>query len=213
MRTRIKICGITRERDFACAVEAGVDAVGLVFHTGSRRRVTARQAAAVLAGKPPFVSAVALCMDAGRDQVRRIIDCVSVDYLQFHGAETEDFCCSFGLPYLKAAAMGSLEDLNAYTRAYAATASGFVLDSHHVNQQGGTGRVFDWSKVDAGSALPLIIAGGLTPYNVGDGIRRLRPFGVDVSSGVEAEKGVKESRLVQAFVNAVQEADREFENA
>ena len=207
MRTRIKICGITRESDLQFAAESGADAVGLVFQPQSPRCLNIRQAQALVKDKPPFVSVVALFADPEEKDVRQVLEAVKIDYLQFHGSESEDFCTAFNIPYLKAVPMGSLQDSDTYIGPYVDTASGIVLDSHQIGQCGGTGKVFDWSKINTRCDIPIILAGGLKPENVGDSIMRLRPYGVDVSSGVEATPGIKDHERLQKFIQAVNEAD------
>ena len=205
--TRVKICGLTRREDLEYAAFLGVDAVGLVFQAQSPRRLEPAAAAALLRRRPAFLSVVALFMDADRDRVRAVLDEVAVDYLQFHGSESPDFCASFGLPYVKAVPMGSVADAVSYARAYRDTASAFVVDSNRAGEVGGTGKRFDWNALARADELRLILAGGLTPDNVGEGIRRLHPLAVDVASGVESAKGVKDHRLMQEFVAAVRAAD------
>lgn len=212
MRTRIKICGLTRREDLGYAAALGVDAVGLVFQAKSPRRLEASVARELLHRRPAFLSVVALFMDAGRDEVRRVLDEVPVEFIQFHGAESPDFCASFGVPYIKAIPMGSVDDVASYADGYVSTASAFVLDSHCVGSIGGTGRVFDWTALPDALHLPIVLAGGLTPDNVADGMRLVCPQAVDVASGVESEKGIKDHRLMRAFVSAVQAVDREMEN-
>ncbi len=213
--TRIKICGLTRREDLEYAAFLGVDAVGLVFQAQSPRRLDPEAAAALLRRRPAFLSVVALFMDAGRDRVQAVLDRVAVDFLQFHGTEAPDFCASFGLPYVKAVPMGSVADAVSYARAYRDTASAFVVDSNRAGETGGTGKTFDWNALAHAGELPLILAGGLTPDNVAEGVRRLRPLAVDVASGVESAKsaksagGVKDHRLMREFVAAVRVADKD----
>ena len=208
MHTRIKICGLTRREDIEYAASLGVDAIGLVFQGQSPRRLDQSQARALLRKRPPFLSVVALFMDARRDEVQRVIDNLAVDFIQFHGAEKPDFCAGFGLPYMKAVPMGSTQDVLSYAKDYIETASAFVLDSHCTGEIGGTGEVFDWTKLSSEYDLPLVLAGGLTPSNVGDGIRCVRPLAVDVASGVESDKGIKDYHLMRKFVMAVRESEK-----
>ena len=209
MHTRIKMCGITRREDIEYAATLGVDAIGLVFQARSARRLEPASARGLLDRRPAFLSVVALFMDAEEDEVKRVLGEVEVDFIQFHGEESPDFCASFEVAYIKAVPMGSIDDATAYTQAYLDTASAFVLDSHRAGEVGGSGRVFDWMAAAQMHELPLILAGGLTPDNVGDGIRRVRPLAVDVASGVESGKGVKDHRLMSDFVAAVRAADAE----
>lgn len=202
-RTRIKFCGITRVADAQSAVEMGVDAIGLVFTQRSPRRVTPAQARAIVGHLPPMVSVVALFMDNTADWVREVENVVKPALLQFHGAETGAFCSSFDTPYLKAIAMNSVEDVPACLEAHP-HARGFLLDGHVAGGQGGQGMSFDWSRVPGDSLRPVILAGGLDAGNVATAIRRVRPWAVDVSSGIEVSPGIKSPDKMQAFVKAVQ---------
>lgn len=205
-RTRIKFCGITRDKDAQAAVALGVDALGFVLVPASPRYVAADKAAAIRRRLPPFVSTVALFKDADAGSVQDAIDSLRPDLLQFHGEEPADYCESFGLPYLKAVAMGEKQSLAALARRYKG-ASGLLLDSHAKGGMGGRGEAFDWSRVTA-VKVPLVLAGGLNPVNVGGAVRRLRPYGVDVSSGIETKPGLKDHDKMRAFVEAVQRADK-----
>ena len=213
MRTRIKICGLTRREDIDFAAAIGVDAVGLVFQARSPRCLELSRACALLRRRPAFLSVVALFMDAGRDEVQRVLDGIPVDFIQFHGAESPDFCASFGMPYIKAIPMGSVDDVVSYTADYLATASAFVFDSNRAGETGGTGKVFDWKLLSPLRGLPTVLAGGLTRDNVADGMRLVHPRAVDVASGVESGKGVKDHRLMREFVAAVRAVDREMSHA
>ena len=208
MRTRIKMCGITRREDLEYAAELGVDAVGLVFQARSARRLAPVAARELLRPHAAFLSVVALFMDAGRDEIRRVLDEIAVDLIQFHGNEPPGFCAAFEVPYIKAIPMGSVRDLASYARGYSDTASAFVLDSNSAGEIGGTGRTFDWEKLRCPDDLPVVLAGGLTPDNVAAGIRRVRPMAVDVASGIESAKGVKDHHLMREFVAAVRAADQ-----
>ncbi len=205
-RTRIKFCGITRDKDAQAAVALGVDAIGFVLVPASPRAIAADKAAAIRRRLPPFVSAVALFKDADAAFVQEAIDILGPDLLQFHGEEPADFCASFGLPYMKAVAMGEKQSLAALARRYK-DATGLLLDSHAKGGMGGRGETFDWSRVTA-VKTPLVLAGGLKPANVGGAVKQIRPYGVDVSSGIEAKPGVKDHDKMRAFVEAVQRADR-----
>lgn len=205
-RTRIKFCGIRRAADAAAAVDLGVDALGFVMVPASKRYMGAERAATIRAKLPPLVTAVALLMDADAAFVQLAIDALRPDLLQFHGSESPEFCASFGLPYVKAVAMGGDGDLRREARRYR-DASALLLDSHAPGEPGGSGRAFDWARAGT-PARPLILAGGLTPQNVGRGIRALRPYAVDVSSGIESRPGVKDAEKMRAFVDAVWRADR-----
>lgn len=204
MRTRVKICGITRIDDGLIAARAGADAIGLVF-AQSPRQVKPEQARAITAALPPFVTVVGLFVDADADAVRSILGSVRLDLLQFHGSETPDFCRQFSKPYIKAVSMREGVNVSATAAAHA-DAAGVLLDTHSEQAAGGSGRTFDWSRVPANLSKPLILAGGLNPDNVAEAVRRVRPYAVDVSSGVEREKGIKDAARVQAFIKAVQMA-------
>lgn len=213
VRTRIKFCGLRRAVDVRQAVALGVDAIGLVCVPGSKRHVTPAQAARLRERVPVFVSVVVLVMDASVTVVREIVRSVQPDLLQFHGSEDAAFCARFGLPYVKAVSMAQPAYLRKALCEHRASQSrglcrGLVLDSHMPGGMGGSGKPFDWSRVQR-SALPLIVAGGLSADNVGDAISRLQPFAVDVSSGVESAPGVKDESRMRAFVAAVQAADRQ----
>jgi phosphoribosylanthranilate isomerase len=208
LRTRIKFCGITRLEDALKGVELGVDALGFVLAPGSPRFLTPQAAAAIRRQLPPLVAAVALLRDAGSDSIWEAIDALQPDLLQFHGAETPEFCASFGLPYVKAVAMrGTHPPLKQLTRDYAA-ASGLLLDGHAPGEMGGQGQAFDWSTIGR-LAKPVILAGGLTPQNVAEAIRIARPYAVDVSSGIEAKPGIKDSGKMEAFARQVRGDDTE----
>lgn len=182
------------------AARHGADAIGLVFYPRSPRAMNRQQARAIVEALPPFVNVVALFVDPEEADVRGTLSDLAVDTLQFHGNESPDFCMQFGLPYLKAIPMaepGSAEPLMAeHSRA-----QGFLLDSHGLGAVGGTGRTFDWRKAPAGDRL--ILAGGLHAGNVGEAIRTVRPYAVDVSSGVEAAPGVKDAKKTAAFIQEV----------
>jgi phosphoribosylanthranilate isomerase len=206
MRTRVKICGITRPVDGQAAARAGADAIGLVFYAKSPRYVELAQAQAICAALPPFVSVVALFVDAARDQVQRVLDEVPVDLLQFHGQEDAAYCERFGAPYVKTIAMAEGVDTEAAMRGHPA-ARGFLFDAHQPDTHGGGGRTFNWSAMPADGGRALILAGGLTPDNVAAAIEQSRPFAVDVSSGVEVEKGIKSADRIEAFMRGVQRGD------
>lgn len=202
MRTRVKICGITRIEDARAAAHAGADAIGLVFYEGSPRHVTPARAAEIVAALPPCVSVVALFVNAPRTQVRHVLDTVPVDLLQFHGEETPGDCRGFGRRYLKAIRMRDDVDVATQARRYH-DAAGLLLDAYAPNRHGGTGMRFDWARVPRDLDLPLILAGGLTPENVAQAVRQVRPWAVDVSGGVEAAKGIKDETRMRAFVRKV----------
>ena len=196
---RVKICGLTRSQDVLAAVAAGADALGFVFTQRSRRALQPDAALALVRQVPAFVARVGLFMDQDEAEVRGILDRVPLNLLQFHGQEEAAYCRSFGMPYIKAVAMGSGSSLERAEQDFA-DASGLLLDSHGVGQTGGTGQTFDWSEIPA-LGLPLILAGGLTPANVRQAVRRVRPWAVDVSSGVEDAPGVKNVDSMKAFID------------
>ncbi|WP_455233800.1 phosphoribosylanthranilate isomerase [Thiogranum longum] len=206
MRTRVKICGITRPVDGKAAAEAGADAIGLVFYANSPRCVDLEQARAICRELPPFVSVVALFVNASREQVAQVLDAVPVDLLQFHGEETAQQCEGFQRPYIKAIAMKQGLDLRA-TMDKHRLARGFLLDTYHPHVPGGGGVAFDWSQVPSGIGKPLVLAGGLTPDNVCQAVVEVRPYAVDVSSGVEVQKGIKSEDKIQAFIRGAQRGD------
>ncbi len=202
MRTRIKICGITRPEDARTAVESGADAIGLVFYAPSPRSIGLEQARAIIAAVPPFVTVVGLFVDPTPDEVEAVLRLCSLGLLQFHGDEAADFCRGFGLPYIKAARVRADADLVQYLSRYHA-AQGWLLDAYHEKLYGGTGEAFDWKLIPRDLARPVILSGGLTPGNVGAAVRQVRPWAVDVSSGVEAAKGVKDAAKIAAFIAGV----------
>jgi phosphoribosylanthranilate isomerase len=198
-RTRVKICGITRPEDGVTAAGLGADAVGLVFHRPSPRCVTVDGARRIIAALPPFVSVVGLFMNAEPAAIRAVLSEVPLSLLQFHGDEEPEACAAFGLPYIKAVPMGAGADVRDYEQRFA-DAAGLLLDSHGGQQMGGTGHGFDWTRIPTERHKPLILAGGLHPGNVAAAIRQVRPYAVDVSSGVEAAKGIKDAELMRAFL-------------
>lgn len=217
MRTRIKICGITRIPDALAAAQAGADAIGLVFWSGTPRAIPIDTARAIALARPPFVTTVGLFVDPPAEEVRAILAAVPIDVLQFHGNESAEFCRAFGRPYLKAIAVGP-EAHEARLLEYAvryADAAALLLDAPPSDGlPGGTGKSFDWNRVPAALARPIVLSGGLDAANVGAAIRRVRPWAVDVSTGVEAigadgraVKGVKDARRIGEFVEAVRNAD------
>jgi phosphoribosylanthranilate isomerase len=206
MRTHVKICGITREEDLRAVADAGADAFGLVFYPPSPRCLSIERARALAAAAPPFLASVALFVNAGAEEVRRVVDEVRPQQLQFHGEESPQFCRSFGLPYVKACRVRKGVDLLEYWRPFS-DACGWLADAW-VEEYGGVGTGFDWSLVPAVRERPLILSGGLEPANVGAAIRRVKPWGVDVSSGVESAKGVKDAARIAAFIAEVRNADR-----
>ena len=205
MRTRIKICGITRSADGRAAAEAGADAIGLVFYPLSPRYLSTERAVEIRDALPPFVQTVALFVNPDAAQVAQVIGRVRPAMLQFHGEETPQFCAQFGTPYVKACRVRQGVDLLEYLRPFSSAAA-WLLDSY-VEEYGGVGERFDWSIVPRRLERPLILSGGLAPDNVAEAIRRVRPWGVDVSSGVESAKGIKDAAKIAAFIAEVRNAD------
>ena len=205
MKTRIKICGITRPEDARVAAAAGVDAIGLVFYPKSPRAVTIQQAQAICAVLPPFITVVALFVDAEHFEIEDVLAAVPVDLLQFHGSETPVQCNAYATPYIKAIRMRDDADLTEAVRQYD-SARGLLVDTFDPNEAGGTGEIFDWDRVPDGLDTPIILAGGLEPSNVGAAIQQLSPYAVDVSSGVEQSKGIKDADKIEAFIKAVRTA-------
>ncbi len=207
-RTRIKICGITREEDLAVAVAAGADALGFVFYPPSPRHVEPERAAKLSAQVPAFVTTVGLFVNASPQAVRAILDRVPLNLLQFHGDEDADYCSAFGKPWIKAARVKPGFDLLKYAAAFADAPgiTGLLLDAH-VEGYGGGGETFDWSLIPSSLPLPIILSGGLRPANVAQAVRAVRPWAVDVSSGVESAKGIKDALRITEFVAGVRDAD------
>lgn len=201
-RTRVKICGITRTEDARDAAYLGADAIGLVFYAPSARHVTTAQARAIVAALPPFTTVVGLFFDAGADAVRQVLSEVPIDVLQFHGGESPEFCAAFPRPWIKAVRIRDGVDLYASAARYAG-AQALLLDHYVEGIAGGTGTAFDWSRVPHGLGIPVILAGGLTPDNVADAVKAVHPYGVDVSSGVESSKGIKDHAKIAAFIRSV----------
>jgi phosphoribosylanthranilate isomerase len=206
MRTRVKICGITSVADGLAAARQGADAIGLIFHPPSPRRVTLGRAAEIAAGLPPFVARVAVFVNPSPEHVAEVVAACRPSLLQFHGEETPVFCRSFGIPYLRAVRVRSGVDLLESLAAYE-DAAGWLLDAYRDDLYGGTGEAFDWNLIPQRLARPVILSGGLDAQNVGEAVRRVRPWAVDVSSGVESAKGVKDERLIAAFIAGVRNAD------
>ena len=202
METAVKICGITRPEDALAAARAGAQAVGLVFYARSPRHVTPARAAEIIRVLPPFVTTVGLFVDAQPEEVRAALSVAPVGLLQFHGGETPEFCRGFRLPYLKAARVRADADLVQYLTPYH-DAQGWLLDAYHERLYGGTGESFDWKLIPPDLARPVVLSGGLTPQNVGAAVRQVRPWAVDVSSGVELAKGVKDAAKIAAFIAGV----------
>ncbi len=204
-RTRIKICGITREQDLQAALAAGADALGFVFYPPSPRFLASDRARALAEAVPPFVTRVGLFVNSAPEEVRATLAAVPLDLLQFHGEEEPDYCAQFDRPWVKAARVRPGLDLLEFARRFAG-AQALLLDAF-VEGYGGAGQRFDWSLIPPSLPLPMILSGGLDAANVGAAIAGLRPWAVDVSSGVEAAKGIKDAEKIHAFVAAVKDAD------
>ena len=202
---RSKICGITRIEDALAAVEAGADAIGFVFYAKSPRAVDVRQARAIIAELPPFVTTVGLFVNASRCELNEILEVVPLDLLQFHGDEAPGDCEGYHRPWIKALRVRPGDDLEAACQRYAG-ARGILLDTYVAGVPGGTGEAFDWSLVPARLSKPIILAGGLSAANVGEAIAQVRPYAVDVSGGVEQAKGIKDAAKIEAFMQAVRQA-------
>jgi len=202
MATRIKICGITRPEDAQHAAALGIDAIGLVFYGPSPRNVDIKQACAVMDMLPPFVTSTGLFVNATASEIQGVLDRVGLDLLQFHGGESPEFCARFNRPYIKAIRMREDVDLQVEADKYG-QARGLLLDAYHPALPGGTGESFEWTRVPDDLPTPVILAGGLCADNVGEAIRTVQPYAVDVSGGVEAEKGVKDWGKMADFVAGV----------
>jgi len=205
-RTRVKICGLTRESDLAAAVAAGADAVGFVFYAPSPRAIVAERARALVDALPPFVTGVGLFVDAEPNFVRSVLARVPLAMLQFHGEEPPAYCSAFQRPWIKAIRMRPETDLRTLARRHR-DAQGLLLDTYDPVAVGGTGRRFDWDLVPRWLAPRTILAGGLDPGNVAEAIRRIGPYAVDVSGGVEVAKGVKDRTKLEAFLRGVKDGD------
>jgi len=205
VRTRIKICGITRAEDARAAAECGADAIGLVFYPPSPRYLSAERAVELRDALPPFVQTVALFVNPDAAQVAQVLQRVRPGLLQFHGEEAPEFCAQFGVPFVKACRMRPGDDALEYLRPFSRAAA-WLFDSH-VPEYGGVGEGFDLSLMPVVKEKPVILSGGLSRANVAEAIRRVRPWGVDVSSGVESAKGVKDAAKIAAFIAEVRNAD------
>jgi phosphoribosylanthranilate isomerase len=205
-RTRVKICGIREPEHARIAAQAGADAIGLVFYGPSPRYVEVAQAEAVVAALPPYVMAVGLFVDASEGAVRRVLDSVRLDLLQFQGDEPAEFCESFGVPYVRAVRMEPGTDLVEYAGRFT-RAKALLLDAHVPGQPGGTGRTFDWRGIPRDLPIPVILSGGLTVENVARAVREVKPWAVDVSSGVETGRGSKDPRKIIEFIRSVRIED------
>jgi len=205
-RTRVKICGITRAVDAQAVVDAGSDAIGLVFYGPSPRAVTLEMAQKIVESVPAFVTVVALFVNPSVKEVRQVLEGVRIDLLQFHGDEESDFCSQFQRPYIKAIRVRQATDVVASSLRFP-DALAFLLDSYKPGVPGGTGETFDWSLIPD-SPKPLILAGGLKPENVASAIEQVQPYAVDISGGVEAAKGIKDHSKINEFMKEVNRVDR-----
>jgi phosphoribosylanthranilate isomerase len=201
-RTRVKFCGITREADALTGAALGADAIGMVFFVGSPRAVSVTTAREIVRRLPPFISTVALFVNPLPNEVEAVIDAVGPDLLQFHGDELPADCERYDMPYIKAIRMRADVEIHEQAARFGSAAA-LLLDSFHQSHYGGTGQVFDWSKIPADLQLPFILAGGLTPDNVAAAIASAHPYAVDVSGGVEISKGIKDPAKMQAFLREV----------
>lgn len=207
MRTRVKICGLTRIEDAQAAAGLGVDAIGLVFYPPSPRNVDIAQARCIIDSLPPFVTVVGLFVDEDPQRVAVVLDSVRIEVLQFHGDESPGYCQSFGRAYIKAVRMKPGTDLLKLASEYRSS-SGLLLDADDPSAKGGTGKGFDWALIPPACPLPVILAGGLNPGNAREALRQVQPYGLDVSSGVEAAKGIKDAQKMAAFIKEVQDFDQ-----
>lgn len=203
----MKICGITNHQDAQEAIRSGADALGLVFYPPSPRAVTLEQAREIVAGLAPFITVVGLFVDEERDRIAEILSQVHIDLLQFHGDEAPEACIGHDRPYIKAIRMRDDVDLYVELDRFS-QAQGLLLDTYRAGVPGGTGATFNWDKIPADIADSVILAGGLTPENVEQAIRQVRPYAVDVSGGVEREKGIKDREKIAAFMRGVERANR-----
>lgn len=203
--TRIKICGLTRVHDIQAAASCGADALGLVFYDKSPRYVSLQQAVELAQAISPFIAVVGLFVNAEAAWVRAVLQQIPLSLLQFHGEESPEFCAQFGRPYIKAIRVQAGIDLLQCAARFH-TAQGLLLDAHVDGMQGGTGQTFDWTLIPP-LPLPVILSGGLQPDNVAAAIKQVRPYAVDVSSGVEITKGIKDAEKIAAFINEVKRID------
>ena len=207
-RTRVKICGITRVEDGIEAARLGVDALGLVFCSKSPRNINSQQAQAICQSLPGFVTTVGLFLNPDEAQVKQVLAEVDIDLLQFHGTESASFCESFGKPYIKALGVKGEADIGVLFEQYASARS-ILLDSHGAGKVGGTGETFDWLAIPEALRRNIILAGGLKPDNVAEAIEQIRPYAVDLSSGVESAPGIKEKHLMANLMSEVKRVDCE----
>jgi len=206
-RTRVKICGFTTPEQAAHAAYAGVDAIGLVFYPPSPRHVSIEMAQKIITALPAFTHVVALFVDATETEIRNVIEQVSINLLQFHGNESPEACKLYNMPYMKAIRMQKNTDIEALSKSYH-DASALLLDAYHPQTKGGTGEKFDWELIPKDCSLPIVLAGGLDKNNAADAIRNVHPYALDISSGVESAKGIKDNNKVSEFLTEVYQSDR-----
>lgn len=210
MRTRIKICGLTRVDDALAAAQAGADAIGLIFYLGSKRFVAIDVAVSIARALPPFVMTVALFVNENKEKIEEIVSVLQPDLLQFHGDESEPFCAQFNIPYLRAIRVGNgkstSHDLLQFADRFQ-NAKSLLLDTLSEGYYGGSGKIFDWEVIPHELRSRIILSGGLKLENVADAIRIVRPWAVDVSSGVECSPGIKDHQKIIQFIEAVRHAD------
>lgn len=206
-RTRVKICGITRTQDAVAVVDAGADAIGLVFYGPSPRAISLQQAQEIVKAVPAFVSVVALFVNPEPSLVQEVLNGVRIDLIQFHGDEDSTFCEQFKHPYIKAIRVRQASDVVASSLRFP-SAQGILLDSYKPGVPGGTGETFDWSLIPVEQTKKIILAGGLTPENAADAIKLVQPFALDVSGGVEEAKGIKDHGKINQFLSEVYRVDR-----
>ena len=206
-RTRVKICGFTSAEQAAYAAYAGTDAIGLVFYAASPRHVSIAKAQEIVAALPAFTTVVALFVDAAEEEIKAVLAQVAIDVLQFHGDEPAAACRLYAKPYIKAIRMRPDIDINALSAEFH-DARGLLLDAYHAQAKGGTGEQFDWDLIPDDCVLPIILAGGLAAHNAGDAIAQVKPYALDVSSGVEAAKGIKDNNKIAEFLTEVYLSDR-----
>jgi phosphoribosylanthranilate isomerase len=202
MRVRLKICGITRVQDALAASDLGVDALGLVFHPESPRHISIEQAQAIISTLPPFISKVALFCNASKEIIEQVLTQLNIDCLQFHGDESEEFCLQFKRSYIKAIRVKTNADLTTQLNCYP-SASAILLDSFNSSSYGGTGKRFDWQLIPQVAQQKLIIAGGINPHNIVSLLERVQPYAVDVSSGVELQAGIKDTKKISQLIQKI----------
>jgi phosphoribosylanthranilate isomerase len=207
MRTRVKICGFTQVQDAVVAANLGVDAIGLVFYPPSPRNVNLDKAKEIVKALPAFVTVVALFVDEQEAQIREVLSKVAIDCIQFHGDESAEVCGIYNKPYMKAIRMKPDLDVIAMANQYQ-DASAILLDAYHPGIKGGSGSQFDWDLIPKNCNLPIILAGGLQADNAKQAVETVRPYALDVSSGVESSKGIKDAAKMTAFIQAIKEGDR-----